>query len=67
MRWKRRLANSLGGDERATHIDRIVRKTRLEEISQFWLILRVGMSVVGSGPPESGSEKQNSSIDWNEC
>lgn len=38
------------GDDRATRIGRIIRKTRIDEIPQFWNILRGEMNFVGPRP-----------------
>lgn len=38
------------GDDRATRVGRVIRQTRIDEIPQFWSILRGEMSFVGPRP-----------------
>jgi sugar transferase (PEP-CTERM system associated) len=38
------------GDERATHVGKVIRKIRVDEIPQFWNILKGDMSFIGPRP-----------------
>ena len=49
---------SRGGDERTTRVGRVIRKIRVDEIPQFWNILRGEMNFVGPRPERPHFVKQ---------
>jgi lipopolysaccharide/colanic/teichoic acid biosynthesis glycosyltransferase len=50
-------------DPRITRVGRFIRKTSLDELPQFWNVLRGEMSLVGPRPPVSYELEQYSSHD----
>lgn len=51
-------------DPRVTRVGRFLRKTSLDELPQFWNVLRSEMSLVGTRPPTSDEVAQYADHHW---
>ncbi len=51
-------------DPRITRVGRFLRKTSLDELPQFWNVLRGEMSLVGTRPPTSDEVSQYADHHW---
>lgn len=51
-------------DPRITRVGKFLRRTSLDELPQFWNVLRGEMSLVGTRPPTQDEVKQYSSHHW---
>jgi len=58
------LSYKLVNDDRITRVGQIIRRLSLDELPQFWNVLRGEMTLVGPRPPVPYEVEQYSSHDW---
>jgi lipopolysaccharide/colanic/teichoic acid biosynthesis glycosyltransferase len=58
------LPYKMGNDLRVTRVGRLIRKTSIDELPQFWNVLRGQMSLVGPRPPVPYEVELYTAHDW---